>query len=111
VKLSALHLYITIFPKKSFRYVSYGVMGLSVAYCLVNFFQLLLACHPIAYNWDKTIPGGSCMNANAPFLSSAIINVAIDVIIVILPMPVLWNLQMKVSKKVSISLIFGIGAL
>lgn len=111
VKISILHLYITIFRKRSFRYAAYAVMALSAIYCLLNWLLILLTCRPVAFSWDKTIPGGVCSSHEIPYLSSAIVNVLTDVIIVALPMPVLWKLQLPTRKKVALSVIFGLGAL
>ena len=86
-------------------------MALSAAYATINCAQLLSACRPIAYNWDTSIPGGHCTSKEAAYLSSACINLAIDILIVALPMPVLWNLQLVTKKKIILSAIFGMGAL
>jgi hypothetical protein len=110
VKLSILHLYVKIFQRRKFIWACYAVMFLSAAYCISNCLQNLLLCRPIQYNWDKTIDG-VCTPAYYPYVSSASIHMGIDVIIVILPMPVLWDLQMGTSKKISLSIVFGIGIL
>ena len=34
-----------------------------------------------------------------------------DVTVVVLPMPVLWGLQMAVSKKIVLSMMFGLGVM
>lgn len=39
----------------------------------------------------------------------AIFNFFLDATVVLMPMPVLWGLQMAVSKKVALSGIFGMG--
>ncbi len=38
-------------------------------------------------------------------------NFALDVTLAILPMPVLWGLQMPIRKKIEISIMFSLGAL
>lgn len=111
VKFSILHLYLVIFKRNSFRYAVYFVMFLTAGYCITNIVQNLLTCRPVAYFWDKTIPGGYCSSSQAPFLASACINMTLDVIIVVLPMPVLWNLHLQTQKKVALSIIFGLGSL
>lgn len=111
VKLSILHLYIVVFPQRPVRWICYGMMGLTVAYCISNCLQNLLICRPIQYNWDKTIVDGVCTPAYYPYVSAAAIHMGIDVIIVALPMPMLWRLQMPTRKKISLSVVFGIGIL
>lgn len=110
VKFSILHLYIVIFRKREFVWACYATMGLTVAYCLSNCLQSLLLCRPIQFNWDKTIDG-VCSPAYYPYISSASIHTGIDLIIIILPMPMLWGLQMAIRKKISLTLAFGVGIL
>lgn len=85
-------------------------MGLTGAYAIANCLQVLLICRPIAYNWDKTVDG-TCNLGLAPYISSACINMGIDVVIIILPMPMLWSLQLPTRKKVALTAIFGMGVL
>jgi hypothetical protein len=70
-----------------------------------------LFCIPLAANWDRTIPNAKCGNMAAEFISVGTINLLIDVAIIVLPMPVLWNLQLPIRKKLGLTAIFGIGAL
>jgi hypothetical protein len=109
IKISVLHLYITIFPSRNFVKVCYGFMALTGAYCLAVILEALLLCRPLAFNWDKTIPDGVCGDNQLGFLVTGILNMIIDVFVVSLPMPMLWGLQMPTAKKVAISGIFGIG--
>jgi len=66
-------------------------------------------CRPFTYDWDKSIDGKYADTTQA-FLSAGIINLLIDICIVLMLMPLLWNLQMPVAKFFSISAIFSIGA-
>ena len=40
---------------------------------------------------------------------SAVINLIADLIMVVLPMPILWGLQMSKGKKLTISIVVGLG--
>lgn len=110
VKLSILHLYYVIFVNPKFRWGCFVVMGLTAAYCFSNILQNLLLCRPIQYNWDKTIDG-HCSPSYYPYVSSASINMGLDVIIFLLPIPMLWRLQMDSRRKIYLCLIFGVGIL
>lgn len=104
-----LHLYKVIFVKDTFRRAVFGVMGLTVAFCLAYFFAILFQCHPIAFYWDQTIPNGTCVNQTQLFLATACLNLVLDVIIVLMPIPVVWSLQMSTLRKAAINAIFGMG--
>ena len=104
-----LHLYKVIFVKDTFRRVVFGVMGLTVASYFAYFFAILFQCHPIAFYWDRTIPNGRCVNQTQLFLATACLNLVLDVIIVLMPIPVVWSLQMSTLRKAAINAIFGMG--
>lgn len=70
-----------------------------------------LICRPLKGWWDVTIEGSSCGNINQLGLYDAIFNFLLDALVVILPMPVLWRLQMPASRKVALTGMFGIGIL
>lgn len=66
---------------------------------------------PLGANWDRTVPGDKCGHMRGLFISIGTINLVLDVGVIILPMPVLWNLQLAVRKKLGLTAIFGIGAM
>ncbi|KAF6236675.1 hypothetical protein HO173_004966 [Letharia columbiana] len=70
-----------------------------------------LICRPIRYRWDFAIKGASCGDETKLGLFIAIVNFLQDVIVVVLPMPILWNLQMAVSRKAALTGMFGMGIL
>lgn len=109
VKLSVLDLYIQIFRNKSFRILSYVLMAASVGYLIMVILEAFLVCKPFAYSWNK-LREGHCNNQLMIYVSSGIVNLVIDVAIVILPMPMLWGLQLGLHKKVALTFIFGLGA-
>ena len=111
VKLSLLHLYLTIFPMQRFRYVVFAVMMLVMCYWAISLLRMVFLCHPMAYEWNKSIRGGTCLNTAAAYYSISGINLGLDLVVIMLPMPVLWTLQMPIPKKVAISMIFGMGVM
>ncbi|KAI0815494.1 hypothetical protein GGR55DRAFT_675109 [Xylaria sp. FL0064] len=70
-----------------------------------------LICKPIQYTWDKTIPGGTCYNQRLADLSAAIVNLIIDATIVILPMPLIFGLQLTFPKRMGVVAMFSLGGL
>lgn len=85
-------------------------MGLTICFNTVVVFEAFLLCRPFAYNWNKSIDG-SCADTKKAWVSAGIINFLIDFIIIHMPMPLLWKLQLPVMKKIGITVIFHIGAL
>ncbi|KAI0198324.1 hypothetical protein F4808DRAFT_462803 [Astrocystis sublimbata] len=110
VKLSTLSLYTILFPSKKFSRICYGMMGISAAYFLSVFLETFFLCKPIQYNWDKSIPDGQCSNQNLAYLLAGVTNLVIDAIIVALPMPKLYGLQIPLARRLAIGAMFALGA-
>jgi hypothetical protein len=45
------------------------------------------------------------------YTAMASADLIIDIIVILLPMPILWTLQLKTSKKVLLTAVFGLGFL
>ena len=111
IRASVLALYIRIFRTKSFRWACYFVHGFNAAFGAATILGACLICLPIAYNWDHSIAGGHCGNQKSLDLFIGIFNLLMDVTVVVLPMPVLWGLQMAVGRKIVLSMMFGLGVM
>ena len=111
VKISVLDLFNHIFPNQTFHRISYLVMALISSYGIAFAIASLAACAPFAFNWDKEIVYGTCIQISRFYTAQTILGVIFDVMVVALPMPMLWGLQMKVQRKIALSCIFGVGIL
>lgn len=54
---------------------------------------------------------GRCFDGSASYKASGVFNVLSDFVMLILPMPVLWNLQMSLKKKLLTVGVFATGFL
>jgi hypothetical protein len=103
--------YIRIFAIRGFRHTCWAIVGLNAMIFASVVIATCLICRPITYSFDKTSPNGECGDLDRFEQYIAIINMIADSIIVILPMPMLWRLQMDTKKKVGISILLGLGVL
>ncbi|KAF2473019.1 uncharacterized protein BDR25DRAFT_152634, partial [Lindgomyces ingoldianus] len=110
-KLSILFLYRSLFRcMRRFIILVHFMIGFCVLYFIAFTAGNLIQCKPIAYNWDRTIPGGKCLNPSMGFLTSGSINLFIDVTLVIMPAPIVWKMQsLSKTKKVLVTGMFGLG--
>ncbi len=106
-----LLLYIRIFHVRSFRQICWIITGLNVAIFVSVVLATCLICRPITYSFDKTSLSGECGILNRFENYTAIISLIADTTIVILPMPMLWRLQMELRNKVGISIVLGMGTM
>lgn len=111
VQISALDLFNHIFPNKTFHRISYVIMVLLASYGVAFAITSLAACRPFAFTWDKIHQNGACINTSRFYMSQTISGFIFDVIVVALPMPMLWGLQVKLQRKIALTSIFGVGIL
>ena len=74
-------------------------------------FPTIFQCSPIAYAWNKAILGGHCLNIHVFWIVQDILILVIDVYIVVLPLPMIWKLQITKAEKIAISGLFLLGSL
>ena len=109
VKISILHLYLMIFGhNKAFRILVYATMTIVVAFGFVSIVGEFVLCIPFQMRWN---PGrvGKCGEILRYVIATSITNVAIDVTIFALPLPLVWRLQMATIRKIALTLVFGLG--
>ncbi|CAG8320515.1 unnamed protein product [Penicillium nalgiovense] len=110
-RLAILLLYIEIFPgSQKFFWCATGVGCLVFLYWVSAVLTIALLCRPVAYNWDRTIPG-TCGDVLKIQYASAGFNMGIDLGVVLLPLPIVWRLQMSSRKKTGVTASFAIGIL
>ena len=111
VKLSILVFYAHIFPGRNFRIALYAVGAFVVAWYISITGSTIFQCTPIRFMWDKTIPGGHCINVTAALTGLAVLNMVSDITILILPMHAVWHLQVPLSQRIAVACIFLLGGL
>ncbi|KAG4427639.1 hypothetical protein IFR05_016879 [Cadophora sp. M221] len=110
IKLSILLLYLRISPDTKFRAAVYLVIVVVVGYNLGSAFTNLFACTPIAKSWDLSNTSGSCINRPTFYFANAGLNIGTDFVMLILPIPLLWNLQMPRRQKAGLIGVFMAGS-
>ncbi|KAL6715466.1 hypothetical protein ACLMJK_006427 [Lecanora helva] len=111
VKISILLLYKRLFPLDRVHLIIYILVGILVGFEISTTFVDIFGCHPIAAAWNKKIPHSHCVVPQTLYMATAGINLATDVIILCIPMPLVWGLRLSVKRKVGVSLIFVLGSL
>lgn len=112
VKLSVLMLYHRIFVEnRRFKTCLYVVAGASVAFTIGTVCATIFQCSPIKLSWDKTITHGSCVDPMFAFCIIASISMAMDVLILVMPMPIVWRLRIPIRQRFAVTGIFMLGSL
>ena len=66
------------------------------------------ACIPISKFWDKSVQG-NCASEFSLLLAGTMGSVVTDIMVVLLPLPQVFKLNMKRRKKVAVSFSFLLG--
>ena len=115
IKLSILSFYTHIFTVKRFRQCAWALGGVCIVWYLIMLFIVIFQCSPVDAAWRYELqltPGASkCLQIGRVIFGLEISNVIIDVSILVLPIFMVQRLQMKTSRKISISSIFLLGGL
>ena len=67
-------------------------------------------CQPVAANWE-VIEGSHCGNSVTLWLCTGVLNIVTDLVVLLLPMPYIWGLEMALFKRLILMATFGLGLL
>lgn len=107
-KLAILHLYLSIFTEKRLRNICYATGVVIVCNWVAVIIAGLLSCRPLSYFWTGQ---GVCINIDAWLRWGGFANILTDVVMLILPMPVVWRLHASTRLKLGIFVTFLLGSL
>ncbi|OJJ62647.1 hypothetical protein ASPSYDRAFT_41316 [Aspergillus sydowii CBS 593.65] len=110
VKLSLLAFYKRLFPIKPMVLAVNIVGAMVVLWCFGACLIGAVTCIPFRKLWDPTIPGG-CIDLAKFYYGLQIPNIVTDAVILVMPLRVVWDLQMKRVQKVLLTGIFMLGFL
>jgi hypothetical protein len=95
--------------------IVWTVLALTEVYSFFFFFIFLFQCVPSAYFWTQLTGGkGTCMDPDivvGVFYGYSAITCAGDWTFSILPVFMVWDLQMGKKEKISVIMILAVGAL
>lgn len=109
-KFSLLFFYLRLSLLRWFRIAVYANMFLVVGYNIALIFPLIFTCSPVIKNFDVFVQGGSCLNRTPLYMATAVLNMITDIILLVLPIPMIIKLQMPKVQKAGLICIFGVGS-
>ena len=110
IRSSVIFLYTRIFPIRWFRLTCYSILVINIVCCVV------LVVSDIVAQFNRGYLLGEATNfmiyqelRDWAEVLALIFNLSLDVVVVVLPVPTLWRLQIPISKKLMLSGMFGLG--
>ena len=109
-KMSILFLYLRIFSvSKVYRCCIWLVMFITCGYIFSNFWTQMFMCQPIAKYWRPEIPG-HCISLTTIIYLFTSLNFITDLLIFVLPLPMIWRMHLSLKDKAAVSMIFILGS-
>lgn len=110
IKSSILLLYRRLFPGRRLKIILWCVGGFVVSYSIAQSLVEVFQCSPVNALWNPQVKG-KCIDLDDELLVSSALNVSTDVLILVIPLPILWRLQISMERKVQLIGIFLLGGL
>jgi hypothetical protein len=112
IKISICLFLLRIFSAANhFRMYAWIVIAFTTAWSILVILTAFILCQPFAFSWDSTIPGGKCSDQTAWFIAIGVLDLTVDLMILVLPMPIIWKLQLPVGNRIALLGIFCVGVL
>lgn len=96
-----------------FRIASWVIGVVLVVWSMVSFLLKIFSCHPVKANWDFLVyidPKTHCYPKSYDVTNmQGFCNIITDFGLLLLPVPMLWRLQMNLKKKLGIAFVFSTG--
>jgi hypothetical protein len=108
VKLGILAFYHRVFVHPIFRRVVLATAAFVIAWGIGITVTLLLACRPLEAYWNANVTGKCLVMVTFTYFTN-ITNLITDIWIFLMPVPMIWHLQLQTKKKMLLSLIFCVG--
>lgn len=86
------------------------LLVLAVLYGVVVFLEIFLICRPLAVDWDVHVRG-TCGSQVMSYLILEVLGLFLDFIILAVPIPWIWQFEIKLAQKMKVATIFSIGFL
>ncbi|KAH8696377.1 hypothetical protein BGW36DRAFT_397944 [Talaromyces proteolyticus] len=110
VKVSLLISYLRFLTVSTFRHLSWAIIALILVWGLSFLITILVACRPLHAYWDTTLDSSAeCSNEQARTLAFTITNLIFDIIVLILPVPTLWKLQLPIRERLVLIGLMSLG--
>ncbi|QSZ33527.1 hypothetical protein DSL72_005095 [Monilinia vaccinii-corymbosi] len=109
-KVAVLILYLRLATSKTLRMLIWGVMAFVILTSFSCVVATIFQCTPISKAWENPPTNvGSCIQVTALFYANAGLDIFQDLIIYLLPMRMLYYIQIPKRQRYALMLVFAVG--
>jgi hypothetical protein len=110
LKYSILCLYLRLFPHVWLKRAVFGFMAFTFFFTIPLIGLAAFQCIPVYAIWDMDArKTATCIDWIAVLRATIVYEVIAEIVLFSLPVPVVWKLQMKKSKRIQLIIFFGLG--
>lgn len=111
-KIAVCLLYNQLFPQRSIHITMYITISVIVCASVSGGLAGLFSCYPFSAHWGTAAEQAAhCINAEALFVWGSFPNIVTDVIILVVPIPVVWKLYASTGIRVGLIITFLFGSM
>lgn len=109
-KLSILAMYLRIFVDRPHRIACFLLGTVITATAVAGVVTSLASCRPFEARWNLHLYTSNCIDAVRYWQGMSVPNIATDLVMLVLPMPVIWRLNLAKRQKASLTAVFLLGS-
>ncbi|KAF2710711.1 hypothetical protein K504DRAFT_345816, partial [Pleomassaria siparia CBS 279.74] len=116
IKLSIGFFLLRLADRTKWRRFLQGTLVFLVLFTLGSTFAIIFQCDPVQAGWDLTMrpPTGTAQCFSMDVFKNvgvfnSVINIATDLIFALIPIPIVWKLQVNVRTKIGLAATMGLG--
>ncbi|KAF3002247.1 hypothetical protein E8E14_006260 [Neopestalotiopsis sp. 37M] len=111
-KVAICLLYRRLFPQKTVHVIVTITLGILISTSIACLIADLAACKPFSANWaPPAVQAVQCIDKETLFIWSTLPNIVTDVIMLVLPLPIVWRLHTSTQMKGALTITFLIGSM
>ncbi|KAK0384648.1 hypothetical protein NLU13_8734 [Sarocladium strictum] len=109
-KLVLCIFYYRLSPVTWYRYAILFTAFITIATFAAVWFAVQFACHPIEAAWNlRVFTGDNCIDRPPVYMLQAVMGGVTDIMLMVLPLPIILRLQMGWKQKAAVGAWFGTG--
>lgn len=109
-KMSLVIFYRKLSPQTWWKWCVYGAFFFVAAYNAAILLATIFGCRPFKKGWDVTVVEGSCIDRAVLYMCTAALGIASDLLLLIMPIPMIVRLQMPSRQKIGLIILFAVGS-
>ena len=94
--------------KRGMRISIHVLNALNLGQLAAQFIVVIFQCRPVAGFWDRSLHP-KCINTTEFVVSTSSLTIFTDILVLMLPIWMLWNLQIRFKAKMGISAVLMLG--